>query len=668
MTSSDTSGSADPTILGGRYEVHRLLARGGMAEVFLARDSALDRPVAVKVLFSEFATDPAFVERFRREAQAAANLTHPNIVGVYDWGAQDGTYFIVMEYVDGQSLAQLMHSAGPLQPRRVAEIGFEVAGGLGYAHQRGVVHRDVKPGNVLLSSTRVAKVTDFGIARALSSPSDDLTQAGSVMGTASYFSPEQAQGFAVDARSDLYSLGVVLFELLAGRPPFVGDSPVSIAYKHVQERPPRPSEIVSGVPIGLEAVILKLLSKDPDNRYLSADDLRADLRRFLDNQPTLAEQGRSSLAMAATPGIAASELNPTVANAPIAPVAAAAAPIPPNDGPPAGPAAEEPRRDRTGMFIAIATVLVLALAALAVWLVTSLNDEKNGTAQVEVPAIAVGTPADVAKATLTAAGFAVDQLDEWSDASAKGTVFAQDPAAGTKLAKGDSVTIKVSKGPTKTAVPKVTNLPVAAATDLLVGLGFTVVPNEVESDLGPGIVVDSNPKERAVVDSGSQVTLMVSRGKDLVTVPSVAGDSVGDARAALAGAGFTVAGTRQQASATVESGLVIGTDPTGDVPGGSSVTLLVSSGPQKVKVPNVIGQTEDSARAALNAAGLTAGETATKSLPAGDPNDGRVISTSVAAGTSVDPDTSVSLTVGVASKSTTTSSAPGPSTTTTTSP
>ena len=243
---------ADETlrVLGDRYEIHQRLARGGMAQVYLARDRSLDRPVAVKELAPEFAVDPTFVERFRREAQAAANLAHPNIVGVYDWGTQDGTYFIVMEYIEGPSLSQVIRHDGPLHPRRAAEIASEVAAALGFAHSRGVVHRDIKPGNVLLTGTGQSKVTDFGIARALSSADDDLTQAGSVMGTATYFSPEQAQGLPVDPRSDLYSLGVVLYEMVTGRPPFTGDTPLAISYKHVQDRPPAPTTIVPGLPAG----------------------------------------------------------------------------------------------------------------------------------------------------------------------------------------------------------------------------------------------------------------------------------------------------------------------------------------------------------------------------------------------------------------------------------
>src|SRR4051812_44252997 len=257
-----------PQVFNDRYEVLRRIARGGMAEVFLARDLLLDRPVALKVLFREFAVDPSFVERFRREAQSAANLSHPNIVGVYDSGESNGTYFIVMEYIEGRSLAQIIRDDGPLSPDRAADVATDVAAALGFAHRNGVVHRDVKPGNVLISPSGQVKVTDFGIARALGAdPDSNLTQAGSVMGTATYFAPEQAQGLPLDPRSDLYSLGVVLYETVTGRAPFSGESPVAIAYKHVQEQPPPPRHLNTNVPTDLEAIILKLLSKNPQARY-----------------------------------------------------------------------------------------------------------------------------------------------------------------------------------------------------------------------------------------------------------------------------------------------------------------------------------------------------------------------------------------------------------------
>src|SRR3954470_7898312 len=261
-------------VFSNRYQIDREIARGGMAEVYLARDQLLNRPVALKCLFPEYAREPSFVERFRREAQAAANLNHPNIVAIYDWGQESGTYFIVMEYVEGRSLRDLIRSEAPVDPNDAAEITAEIAAALGFAHTSGVVHRDVKPGNVLLTRSGSVKVTDFGIARA--GASDGLTQTGSVMGTATYFSPEQAQGLAVDGRSDVYSLGVVLYEMVTGQPPFVGDSPVSTAYKHVREAAVAPSKIVPSVPPELERVILTCLAKDPKDRYQSCDDLRAD--------------------------------------------------------------------------------------------------------------------------------------------------------------------------------------------------------------------------------------------------------------------------------------------------------------------------------------------------------------------------------------------------------
>src|SRR4051795_1968019 len=233
-------------VFSGRYEIQREIARGGMAEVYLARDQSLNRPVALKALFPEFAREPSFVERFRREAQAAANLNHPNIVSIYDWGQESGTYFIVMEYVEGRSLRELIQSEGAIEPGQAADIAAEIASALAFAHRSGVVHRDVKPGNVLLTDSGTVKVTDFGIARA--GTSDGLTQTGSVMGTATYFSPEQAQGLPVDGRSDVYALGVVLYEMVTGVAPFTGDNPVAIAYQHVQETPASPQTVNPDVP------------------------------------------------------------------------------------------------------------------------------------------------------------------------------------------------------------------------------------------------------------------------------------------------------------------------------------------------------------------------------------------------------------------------------------
>src|SRR2546423_9036580 len=293
-------------VFSNRYEIQRGIARGGMAEVYLARDQLLDRPVAVKVLFAEYARDPSFVERFRREAQSAASLNHPNIVAIYDWGQERGTYFIVMEYVRGRSLRDVVQVNGPFSARRTAEIGAEIAGALEFAHRNGVVHRDVKPGNVLLTADGDIKVTDFGIARA--GTSEALTQTGAVMGTAAYFSPEQAQGLPVDGRSDVYALGVVLYEMVTGVAPFTAESPVSVAYKHVRETPTPPSERNPDVPPDLERIILTALAKAPENRYQTADDMRADILRFRRGRPVVGAPGAPGAVADAPTGASATVL------------------------------------------------------------------------------------------------------------------------------------------------------------------------------------------------------------------------------------------------------------------------------------------------------------------------------------------------------------------------
>src|SRR5271165_2134884 len=337
---------ATPRIYSGRYELTHLIARGGMAQVYRAVDLQLDRPVALKVLFPELSVDRTFVERFRREAQAAANLSHPNIVPVFDWGEDDGAYFIVMEYIDGRPLSAVLRDPQPVPPTQIATIGAGVAAALAFAHRHGVVHRDVKPGNVLITPEGDVKVTDFGIARAVNTE-ESLTQTGAVMGTAAYFSPEQAEGKGVDARSDIYSLGVVLYEMAVGRPPFTGDSPIAVASKHVRDHPVLPRVANPAVPAALEAVIMKAMAKNPNDRYATAEELRADLLRFAEGRPVEARD----------PGVT-SMMATVVATQAIPVTTGRVAVVTAGDGQPPAPDPDElERRKRTRRLVLLLVLL-----------------------------------------------------------------------------------------------------------------------------------------------------------------------------------------------------------------------------------------------------------------------------------------------------------------------
>jgi beta-lactam-binding protein with PASTA domain/tRNA A-37 threonylcarbamoyl transferase component Bud32 len=635
---------SDLRVLNDRYEIHRRLARGGMAQVYLARDRALDRPVAVKELVPEFATDPSFVERFRREAQAAANLSHPNIVGVYDWGAQDGTYFIVMEFIDGPSLSKVLRTDGPLHPRRAAEIASEVAAGLGFAHSRGVVHRDVKPGNVLLTRSGESKVTDFGIARAMSSSDEDLTQAGSVMGTATYFSPEQAQGLPVDPRSDLYSLGVVLYELVAGRAPFAGDSPLAIAYKHVQDAPEPPSTHISDLPAGLEAIIMKLLSKRPDDRYASAEDLRADLNRYLAGQQTLAE--RDGFLVGAAAGAAAAYGAEDATSVQPATVVGAAPVTPyPDD-------ADEPeeRRSRTALFVGLLVLLLALLGGLLYWFAQSMDDG----AQVLVPSV-VGLTLEEAEERLDEVGLKAEVTREPSQEFEADIVMSQDPGRDEEVAEGDTVELVVSSGAEELTMPDVIGRNAEQATTFLEAFGLRVTLEEVEDpDAEPGTVVEQSPAQGTVLEPGDEIRLVVATGPAQVSVPDVTGQPLAEARASIEAAGLTVGGTSEEPSSQVSEGNVIRSEPGAGagVEPGSPVQLVVSSGPDQVEVPNVVNQTEDAAISRLEGRGLDV-TVQTESVPPGSRNDGRVIRQDPAGGM-VDPGSTVTIVVGVAEETTTT--------------
>ena len=476
----------EQVVLNGRYELARRVGRGGMAEVFLARDRLLDRPVAIKILFPEFAIDPSFVARFRREAQSAANLNHPNIVGVYDWGKERGTYYIVMEYIDGQSVSDILRADGPIEAKRAAGIAADVAGALGFAHHKGVVHRDVKPGNVLIASNGEVKVADFGIARAMTSSSEEnLTQTGSVMGTATYFSPEQAQGKPVDPRSDLYSLGVVLYEMSAGKPPFSADSPVAIAYKHVQEPLPSLREKVPGVPEGYEAITIKALAKDADDRYQDGAEMRADLLRFREGRPVLAAGVRATpppglvtTVTAAVPHSAGT----TVATAPVGDARRY------EDEPVAG-------NRRTGWFFAAILLLLAVLGGLLFAFGQQLGIFDSQAKQVTVTNV-VGKPQDVATQELENLGFVVADPKQEASARPVGEVSRQNPPAGREVDEGSTVTLTVSSGPDRAVLPDVSRLPETEARLLLVAAGFDakkITRRDEESDQVLDTVVRTEP-------------------------------------------------------------------------------------------------------------------------------------------------------------------------------
>ncbi|HEX2191555.1 MAG TPA: Stk1 family PASTA domain-containing Ser/Thr kinase [Acidimicrobiales bacterium] len=558
----------------GRYQIVRHLARGGMAEVYLARDLLLDRPVALKVLFPEFSTDPSFVERFRREARAAANLNHPNIVSVYDWGEEGGTYFIVMEYIEGPTLRDVIRGEGPLFPNRAAEIGAEIAAALEFAHRRGVIHRDVKPGNVLISG--MVKVTDFGIARA-GDPQESLTQTGAVMGTASYFSPEQAQGLPIDNRSDVYSLGVVLYEMVAGRPPFTGDSPVAIAYQHVRENALPPSRHNPDVPPPLDAVVMKAMAKNRDERYASANDLRNDLLRFTHGQPVAA--GPLVAAADATQAVAATGVQSSVDGTRVMGGVAT---------PPVVVEEEEAPRKRTGAYFVVLLVLLALLAILLVVFARQLG--LGGTSEVVVPSVLGRTEADAVR-ILTDAGLKARTVTVNDDDPANtNKVIAQEPTTGVELEEDSTVTISVSQGPVAVDVPDVRNRREDTAREVLTAAGFQVEVVERPDDKVPAdTVIDQLPAAGNKAPKGSKVTIAVSSGREQVPVPNVAGRDQSEAANILGQAGFGTS-TQVESSDTVPNGRVIRTDPSASTPTpkGSTVTVIVSSGPPPTTAPPVV--------------------------------------------------------------------------------
>ena len=619
------------TVIDSRYEVLGHLGSGGMAEVYCAADLQLGRKVALKILHDRFQQDVEFVERFKREASAAAGLQHQHVVSVYDRGDWDGTSYIAMEYVPGRTLKEIVGEHGPLPAAQAVDLTIQILRAARFAHRRGVIHRDLKPHNVIVDEEGRAKVTDFGIARAGAS---DMTQTGSIMGTAQYLSPEQAQGHAVTSRSDLYAIGIILYELLTGTLPFDADSAVTIAVKQVNEAPVAPSHINPEVTPELEVVVLTALQKDPAARFADADEFIAALQAAASRMPSPAAMAAAEAAAAAVPAAAAA----VAAAPPIDPLTGVypgAVPYEPDHE--LAPLAPLPPRRRSRWPWALLALALAALVLVAILLLAAPD-------RVQVPEI-VGSSISVAQQRLEKAGFEVVPVRDNSD-KPRNQVIGQSPAGGSTADEGSRVTLNISDGPRIQSVPDVVGARRATAAKALRDAGFKVkaVP-QFSDDVKVNRVISQSPSARSAVEQGQTVQIMVSKGPERVTVPEVVDRNEDEARAALEVAGFSVA-VRRRESADEQPGTVLAQTPgAGEkAPNGSRITITVAEEPAQVGVPDVGGRSEGAARSILERRGLdvTVRETTVTSAE----QDGLVQDQSPGAGDEVDRGSRVTITVG----------------------
>ncbi|MFD6315245.1 Stk1 family PASTA domain-containing Ser/Thr kinase [Streptomyces nigra] len=603
----------EPRRLGGRYELGQVLGRGGMAEVYLAHDTRLGRTVAVKTLRADLARDPSFQARFRREAQSAASLNHPAIVAVYDTGEDyiDNVSipYIVMEYVDGSTLRELLHSGRKLLPERAMEMTIGILQGLEYAHRNGIVHRDIKPANVMLTRNGQVKVMDFGIARAMGDSGMTMTQTAAVIGTAQYLSPEQAKGEQVDARSDLYSTGCLLYELLTVRPPFVGDSPVAVAYQHVREEAQAPSVFDPEITPEMDAIVLKALTKDPNYRYQSADEMRADIEACLDGQPVAATAAMGSVGYGGYP-----DDQPTTAlRQQDAGATSMLPPMNPDDGGFGYDDRVDRRRQKKSntstILLAVAAVLVLVGAILIGKWVFDGNTASNDS--VAVPSL-IGETQDSAKELLANVDLKLGEVkqDECEN-QPRGKICSQSPDSKEEVDKGSAIDVVVSTGAPKVTVPSVIGISLEDAREKLEGddFQFTIKTETREvSAEEPGTVLDQDPQRGEEVEKGSTITLTVAKEQVQSTVPDVVGRTCDEAKAQMQDSDLTGNCTEVETQDPNQVGKVISTSPTAGskVDKNSTVTIQIGKqAEQKAQVPNVVGQTVAQAKQTLQQAGFT---------------------------------------------------------------
>jgi serine/threonine-protein kinase len=607
-------------VFGRRYRVTEKIGTGGMAEVYKAVDEVLGRTVAVKVMHPRYAADASYAARFRQEASAAANLQSPYVVNIYDWGQENDTYYIVMELVRGTDLKSVIQNKGALDSRRVAEIGAQVCSALSIAHGYDVIHRDVKPHNIMVTPDGSAKVMDFGIARAGNST---MTQTGSVLGTAHYVSPEQAQGRVLTPASDLYSLGVVLFEAATGKLPFDADSPVAVALKQVNEPAPLPRQINPNIDPGLEAIIVTAMAKDPSARYDTAEEMRRDLLRVV--------QGRDVTTTPAVPvEVGAAAAGPLQHTAVMPQVSGDSY----EGATPSAARRPQPRRRAVWPWVLLAVLLVAGGLALAA------SNGLLGAQGVPVPGV-VGLSRADAQIAITEAGFVVGEIQEINDKTAPtGQVIDQSPVPNATAEKGSAIDLTISIGPKQVEVPKLVGLTRDEAQQAITDLGFVPSVDYESSDKVPvDEVISQQPEAGTPVDEGSTVAFVVSRGPKVAEVPGVVGMKKSSAEKTLKKAGFKVSSSEQY-DETVAAGLVISQNPNKGFEGteGSTVSIVVSLGPKRSTVPKVIGKTEAEARQLIEDAGLVAQVTYFLS-----DGTGKVVEQTPAKDTKVTPGSSVEI-------------------------